>query len=99
GGIAVNASVVMGLNAIAGEWGHNPLPWPDPDEIFGCACFCGKHGCIETWLSGPALAVEFLRVSGRKMAGAQIALFAAQGDLDVNAVLSRYEERLAKALT
>ena len=98
GGIAVDATVVMGPNAIAGEWGHNPLPWPDPDEIPGRACFCGKHGCIETWLSGPALSAEFLRASGRKVTGVEIAALAASGDLDANAVLARYEERLAKAL-
>jgi fructokinase len=98
GGIAVNASVLMGPNAIAGEWGHNPLPWPDADEVPGRACFCGQHGCIETWLSGPALAAEYLRVSGRKLTGVEIASLAAQGDLDAGAVLARYEVRLAKAL-
>jgi fructokinase len=98
GGIAVNAGVVMGPNAIAGEWGHNPLPWPDADEIPGRACFCGKHGCIETWLSGPALAAEYARVTNRRLTGAEIAALASEGDLDANAMLARYEERLAKAL-
>ena len=98
GGIAVNAGILMGPNAIAGEWGHNPLPWPDADEVPGRTCFCGKHGCIETWLSGPALAAEFARITGRRMTGVEIAALAAQGDLDANAVLARYEERLAKAL-
>lgn len=98
GGIAVNASILMGPNAIAGEWGHNPLPWPDPDEVPGRACFCGKHGCVETWLSGPALSVEFTRVSGRKLTGLEVAALAQQGDFDANALLARYEERLAKAL-
>jgi fructokinase len=98
GGIAVNADILTGPNAIAGEWGHNPLPWPDADEIPGRACFCGKHGCIETWLSGPALAAEFARATGGRMTGPQIAALAADGDLDANVVLARYEERLAKAL-
>jgi fructokinase len=58
GGIAVGGRVIEGTNGIAGEWGHNPLPWPRPDELPGPACYCGKHGCIETFLSGPALSRE-----------------------------------------
>jgi fructokinase len=58
GGIAVGGRVIEGTNGIAGEWGHNPLPWPHADELPGPACYCGKHGCIETFLSGPALARE-----------------------------------------
>jgi fructokinase len=98
GGIAVDARILMGPNAIAGEWGHNPLPWPDPDEIPGRACFCGKHGCIETWLSGPGLSAEFAAASGRRLTGAEVAALAQQGNADANALLMRYEERLAKAL-
>lgn len=56
GGIVVNKRIIDGANAIAGEWGHNPLPWPRADELPGPLCYCGKHGCIETFLSGPALA-------------------------------------------
>jgi fructokinase len=58
GGIAVGGHILEGPNAIAGEWGHNPLPWPNADELPGPQCYCGKHGCIETFLSGPALARE-----------------------------------------
>jgi fructokinase len=58
GALAVNARVVQGANGIAGEWGHNPLPWPQADELPGARCYCGKYGCIETFLSGPALARE-----------------------------------------
>src|SRR5688500_15541929 len=59
GGIVVNGRVIVGANAIAGEWGHNPLPWPRDDESPGPACYCGRHGCIETFLSGPALARDY----------------------------------------
>ena len=95
GGIAVNASIITGPNAIAGEWGHNPLPWPEADEIPCPPCFCGKHGCVETWLSGPALAADFARAAGRRLTVPEIA---ASNDPDANAALSRYETRLAKAL-
>ena len=61
GGIAVGGRLLQGRNAICGEWGHNPLPWPGPDELPGPACYCGKHGCIETFLSGPALAADYER--------------------------------------
>jgi fructokinase len=97
GGIAVNASIITGPNAIAGEWGHNPLPWPDDSEHPGPACFCGKHGCVETWLSGPGLAADFARASGRHLTAPEIAI-AAAGDPDAEAALARYETRLAKAL-
>src|SRR6185437_12756736 len=58
GALAVNACIVDGAHGIAGEWGHNPLPWPQADELPGARCYCGKYGCIETFLSGPALARE-----------------------------------------
>ena len=98
GGIAVDKRVLTGPNAVAGEWGHNPLPWPEPSERPGPPCFCGKQGCIETWLSGPGLAADFTRVSGRRADAGEIASAAAQGDDEAQAALSRYETRLAKAL-
>ncbi len=98
GGVAVDARILTGPNAVAGEWGHNPLPWPDPSETPGPACFCGKRGCIETWLSGPGVAADFTRAAGRQIITAEIANAASHGDVEAEAALARYETRLAKAL-
>jgi fructokinase len=99
GGIVVNGRVLEGRNAIAGEWGHNPLPWPNDDERPGPACFCGQRGCIETWLSGPALARDHhAGVSGEMLPAEAIVARAAQQDVACTATLARYEERLARAL-
>ncbi len=98
GGIVVRGRPVSGPNAIAGEWGHNPLPWPKPEEIPGPACYCGLHGCIETWLSGPSLARDFERRSGRRLEPRAIVAAAASGDEEAEAALVRYEDRLARAL-
>ena len=78
GGIVVNGRVLAGPNAIAGEWGHNPLPWPRDDERPGPACFCGRSGCIETFLSGPGLERDHLRVAGAAAAPSDIVALAAQ---------------------
>lgn len=98
GGVVVHGRLLQGPNGIAGEWGHNPLPWPRDDERPGPACYCGKYGCIETWLSGPGLARDFAAVSGRSLSAEQIAQFAAEGDAACAAALARYEDRLARAL-
>lgn len=98
GGIVVNQCVLTGPNAVAGEWGHNPLPWPDESEREGRTCFCGKHGCVETWLSGPALAFDFQRGGGAKLSAQAIVDAANAGDVAAEAALARYERRLAKAL-
>lgn len=98
GGIAINGQLLGGPNAIAGEWGHNPLPWPRADELPGPACYCGKHGCIETWVSGPALSADLERRSGRRLDGERIAEAAEQGDPEAEAALQRHEDRLARAL-
>ena len=97
-GIVVGGHVLEGANAIAGEWGHNPLPWPRDDERPGPACFCGRAGCIETWLAGPALARDHLQATGQIVTAQDIALRAAAGDVACGATLARYEERLARAL-
>jgi len=97
-GIVVHGRVLTGANAIGGEWGHNPLPWPDDDERPGAPCFCGKHGCIETFLSGPGMERDHLAVSGARVPAQQIVQRAASGDADAEATLVRYERRLAKAL-
>jgi fructokinase len=98
GGIVVNGRVLSGPNAIAGEWGHNPLPWPADDERPGPRCYCGKRGCIETFLSGPGLALDHELTSGEKLPPEDIASRARSGDHDATTTLQRYEERLARAL-
>ncbi len=100
GGIVVAGRVITGANAVAGEWGHNPLPAPTRDETAQAPrCYCGRINCIETWLSGPGLAADYARnggVSGRDASA--IALLAATGDAAAESALQRYEERLARAL-
>lgn len=98
GGVVVDGRVIDGANGIGGEWGHNPLPWPRDDERPGNPCFCGKSGCHEQWLSGPALAADHVRVTGQRMTGPEIVTAAAAGDAAAEATLRRYEERLARAL-
>jgi predicted NBD/HSP70 family sugar kinase len=97
GGIVVDRRVLEGANAIAGEWGHNPLPWPQSDELPGPACYCGKTGCIETFLSGPGLALDHERTTGEKLAAEAIAARAA-ADAPAGQTMTRYENRLARAL-
>jgi fructokinase/N-acetylglucosamine kinase len=126
GGIVVNGQVLTGANAIAGEWGHSPLPyfqfahaqadrastgmhpatgeallhpWPNPRELdAAAACYCGKKGCIETWLSGRALAADHVRYGGEDLPTHEIAQLAQAGYGPCSATLARYEERLARAL-
>ncbi|HHM05845.1 MAG TPA: ROK family protein [Gammaproteobacteria bacterium] len=98
GGLVVDGRVLTGRNAIAGEWGHNPLPWPTADEQPGPPCYCGKRGCIETFLSGPGLERDFAATTAATLAAADIARRAGAGDEQCEAVLQRYEQRLARAL-
>jgi fructokinase len=98
GGIVIGGKLLVGANAIAGEWGHNPLPAPRADELPGPACYCGRSGCIETFLSGPGLAADHRRHGGTALAGPQIAAGAAAGDPACRATLERYTDRLARAL-
>jgi fructokinase len=97
GGIVVNGRVVEGANGIAGEWGHNALPWPEPAELPGPPCYCGKAGCIETFLSGPGLALDYAQATGEQLAPEDIATRAAQ-DARAAETIGRYEHRLARAL-
>ncbi|MDH5190169.1 MAG: ROK family protein [Gammaproteobacteria bacterium] len=97
GGIVINRKVLVGPNAIAGEWGHNPLPWPQQDELPGRDCYCGKKGCIETFLSGPGMAADHLQVSGNKLTAPEIVQLAEQGDTACEQTLQRYEDRMARA--
>jgi fructokinase len=98
GGIVVGGRVIAGANAIAGEWGHNPLPLPRADELPLPQCYCGRAGCVETWLSGPGLAADHARHGGEPAAAIEIATRAAAGDAQCGATLARHEERLARAL-
>jgi len=98
GGLVVHGRVLEGVNGIAGEWGHNPLPWPRDEERPGPLCYCGKRGCIETFLSGPGMARDFAGASGQHLSAAQIVQAAEDGDSECFAVLERYEDRLARAL-
>ena len=97
-GVVVRGEVLTGANAIAGEWGHNPLPWPRDDERPGPACYCGKRGCLETWLSGPALARDFAGAGEARLAVPEIVARAQAGDAACEAALCRYEDRLARGL-
>ena len=98
GGIVIRRQVLVGANAIAGEWGHNPLPrlaaadQPEPD------CYCGHRGCIETYLSGPGLTADHARQTGERLAAATIEHRALGGDSACEATLRRYEDRLGRAL-
>ncbi|MDD1650950.1 MAG: ROK family protein [Methylococcaceae bacterium] len=98
GGIVVHGHLLQGPNAIAGEWGHNPLPWPRPDELPGPACYCGKHGCIETFVSGPGLERDYRQETGAALTAKAILALTKAGDATAEAAFQRYEERLARAL-
>ncbi|EDN68883.1 ROK family protein [Beggiatoa sp. PS] len=98
GGIVINQQVLTGINGIAGEWGHNPLPWPQTEELPGPSCYCGKQGCIETFLSGPGMALDFYTVTGQSKKTPEIVALAQAGDSAAKACLSRYCDRLARGL-
>jgi fructokinase len=98
GGLVVRGAIVTGANAIAGEWGHNSLPWPEADEIPGPPCYCGRSGCIEVFLSGPGLAADYGRRGGATLRGEQIVERADAGERLARATLDAWERRLAKAL-
>ncbi|MBL8787293.1 MAG: ROK family protein [Deltaproteobacteria bacterium] len=98
GGLVLGGHLVRGPNALAGEWGHNPLPWSTAWERPGPACYCGKRGCIETWLSGSGLTREMLLRSGHDLAAHEVATLAGRGDPDAQAALDLYIDRLARAL-
>ena len=97
-GIVMNGRVLEGRHRIAGEWGHNPLPWPDDEERPGPLCYCGRAGCIETFLSGPGLSATYGAISGQVAAAADVATLAAAGDVPANRALDKYEHRLARSL-
>ncbi len=93
GGLVVDGRIIEGRNGIGGEWGHTPLPWPAPEEYPGPACWCGRKGCLETWIAGPAFARDAGHPSG------QAAMAAVEsGDTSAAAALDRYVDRLSRAL-
>jgi len=98
GGVIVDRRIVRGHNLIAGEWGHNPLPWVHAEELPGSACYCGKRGCIETFLSGPGMAREYRERGGTGRSPEAIVACARGGDPLCAAVLQRYVDRLARGL-
>ena len=98
GGLVVDGRVWTGPNAVGGEWGHNPLPWPEGGEWPGPPCYCGKTGCIETFLSGPGMARDHREATGEQAEAAGIAARAAAGDPAAIATLNRYQDRMARAL-
>ena len=98
GGLVVDGRVIAGANAIAGEWGHNPLPAPEGDERPGPRCYCGRSGCIETFLSGPALAGDYAAHGGDEVDAIDVAARAGAGEARALACLDRYERRFARAL-
>jgi fructokinase len=98
GGVVVRGRLLDGPNATAGEWGHSPLPWPRDGERPGALCYCGKHGCVETFVSGPGMARDHAAASGETLSALEIAERAEAGDGRADATLRRYEDRLARAL-
>ena len=98
GGICWQGVPMCGPNAIAGEWGHNPLPWANDTERPGPDCYCGKRGCLETFLSGPGLRRDYWRGSGQNASPQEINIRAMGGDVQAEETLGRYEDRLARGL-
>jgi fructokinase len=98
-GIIVNGKPLSGPNAIAGEWGHNPMPWPSDDERPGPGCYCGQKGCIETFLSGPGLSHSHFKDTGHQLTALEIVEKAEKCDADCERSLKVYEARLARALS
>ncbi len=98
GGAVIAGRLLRGPNAIAGEWGHNPLPWPLPQESPGNPCWCGRNGCLETWVSGPGLAADYRRRSGAELDAVAIVTRAGEGESLAETTLQAYEYRLARGL-
>ncbi len=98
GGVVVDGRVLNGANGIGGEWGHNPLPWPDDSEFPAPDCWCGRQGCQEVWLSGSGLARDHRRVTGADLKGEEIVAAATAGDAACRATLARHTHRLARGL-
>lgn len=98
GGLCVGSRLLEGPHKIAGEWGHNPLPAPRADELPGPPCYCGRRGCIESWISGPALARDFENRTGRSIPAAEIHRMAARGDPAATKTMEDFLDRFARAV-
>jgi len=98
GGVVVNGRALNGANSIAGEWGHNMLPWPREGEYPGPSCYCGQTGCIETYLSGPGFEGDYAARYGVRLESPEICRRAAAGDREASEALERYADRLARGL-
>ena len=98
GGIVFNSKLIDGPHGLGGEWGHTPLPWPSADELTIPPCWCGRCGCLETWISGSGLAADHARVTGHTLTGEEIATAAASGSAPAQASLDRHAQRLARGL-
>jgi len=98
GGLAIDGRVHAGQNGVAGEWGHNPLPWMQGEEWPGPECYCGRHGCIETFVSGTGLAADYARMNGQHLAGEEIVAASRRGEQAAMEAMTRYVDRLARAL-
>lgn len=98
GGLAVNGRLIEGANGVGGEWGHIPLPWPWAEETPGPECWCGKHGCLETWVSGPGFQQDYARASGKQLDASAIIKAARLGEVEAVSALDRYIHRLGRAL-
>lgn len=98
GGVVINGRIHVGANGVAGEWGHNPLPWSRPGEWPGPPCYCGRTGCIETFLSGPGFSADYERATKERLSAEQVVARAAAGELAATLCVERYEDRLARAL-
>jgi fructokinase len=98
GGVAIGGRVHEGPNGVAGEWGHNPLPWPRPEEYPGPACYCGKRGCMEMWVSGTGIALDYRTVTGKMLTTHEIVSQFEAGDREAAAAMERFEDRLARGI-
>jgi fructokinase len=98
GGVVVGGALVDGRNGIAGEWGHTPLPWPTATERNGPACWCGRSGCLETWISGTGFARDYLATTGQRLDAEEIIARAHQGEAQALEASARYVDRLGRGL-
>jgi fructokinase len=98
GGVAIDGNVHAGPNGVAGEWGHNPLPWQRSEEYPGPPCYCGKRGCMEMWVSGTGIALDYKNATGRERTTREIMADFEAGDLIAVAAVDRFEDRLARGL-
>lgn len=98
GGVAIEARAHNGGNGVAGEWGHSPLPWPRTDENPGPECYCGKQGCMEVWISGTGIALDYKRATGRMRTSREIVAAMERGEEEAIAALERFEDRFARGL-